>query len=146
MQRKLLLCLAATAALAACKQEAPVPAASAPAPAPAPAHTFAGGINAGVVGEILVPTADFQALQAIPIAIVECFGRFQPGVQAALQAIGILKDIETGALRPLGLSLGGLRHSRLTTSYWASAFRPLWIWVSALAPKRTNWLAPCLAL
>ena len=53
MQRKLLLCLAATAALAACKQEAPVPAASAPAPAPAPAHTFAGGINAADFGELV---------------------------------------------------------------------------------------------
>ena len=53
MQRKLLLCLAATAALAACKQEAPVPAASAPAPAPPPAHTFAGGINAADFGELV---------------------------------------------------------------------------------------------
>lgn len=53
MQRKLLLCLAATAALAACKQEAPAPAASAPAPAPAPAHTFAGGINAADFGELV---------------------------------------------------------------------------------------------
>ena len=53
MQRKLLLCLAATAALAACKQEAPVPAASAPAPAPASAHTFAGGINAADFGELV---------------------------------------------------------------------------------------------
>ena len=53
MQRKLLLCLAATAALAACKQEAPAPAASAPAPAPPPAHTFAGGINAADFGELV---------------------------------------------------------------------------------------------
>ncbi len=53
MHRKLLLCLAATAALAACKQEAPAPAASAPAPAPAPAHTFAGGINAADFGELV---------------------------------------------------------------------------------------------
>lgn len=53
MQRKLLLCLAATAALAACKQEATVPAASAPAPAPPPAHTFAGGINAADFGELV---------------------------------------------------------------------------------------------
>ena len=53
MQRKLLLCLAATAALAACKQEAPAPAAPAPAPAPAPAHTFAGGINAADFGELV---------------------------------------------------------------------------------------------
>jgi len=53
MHRKLLLCLAATAALAACKQEAPVPASSAPAPAPPPAHTFAGGINAADFGELV---------------------------------------------------------------------------------------------
>ncbi|WP_296252549.1 M28 family metallopeptidase [uncultured Stenotrophomonas sp.] len=53
MHRKLLLCLAATAALAACKQEAPAPAASAPAPAPPPAHTFAGGINAADFGELV---------------------------------------------------------------------------------------------
>ena len=53
MHRKLLLCLAATAALAACKQEAPAPAASAPAPAPAPAHTFAGAINAADFGELV---------------------------------------------------------------------------------------------
>ena len=53
MHRKLLLCLAATAALAACKQEAPPPAASAPAPAPAPAHTFAGAINAADFGELV---------------------------------------------------------------------------------------------
>lgn len=53
MHRKLLLCLAATAALAACKQEAPAPASSAPAPAPPPAHTFAGGINAADFGELV---------------------------------------------------------------------------------------------
>ena len=54
MQRKLLLCLAATAALAACKQEPAAPPAAAPtAPAPAPTHAFASAINAGDFGELV---------------------------------------------------------------------------------------------
>ncbi len=53
MQRKLVLCLAATAALAACKQEAAGPAAAQPAPAAAPAHAFASAINAADFGELV---------------------------------------------------------------------------------------------
>ncbi|WP_313645434.1 M28 family metallopeptidase [Stenotrophomonas sp.] len=53
MQRKLVLCLAATAALAACKQEAAAPAAAQPAPAAAPAHAFASAINAADFGELV---------------------------------------------------------------------------------------------
>jgi len=53
MQRKLLLCLAATAALAACKQEQAAPAAPATAPAAAPAHSFASSINAADFGELV---------------------------------------------------------------------------------------------
>ncbi|WP_313401898.1 M28 family metallopeptidase [Stenotrophomonas sp.] len=53
MQRKLVLCLAATAALAACKQEAAAPAAAQPTPAVAPAHTFASAINAADFGELV---------------------------------------------------------------------------------------------
>ncbi len=53
MQRKLVLCLAATAALAACKQEAAAPAAAQPTPAVAPAHAFASAINAADFGELV---------------------------------------------------------------------------------------------
>jgi len=53
MQRKLVLCLAAPAALAACKQEAAAPAAAQPAPAAAPAHAFASAINAADFGELV---------------------------------------------------------------------------------------------
>ncbi|WP_312916454.1 M28 family metallopeptidase [Stenotrophomonas sp.] len=53
MQRKLVLCLAATAALAACKQEAAGSAAAQPAPAAAPAHAFASAINAADFGELV---------------------------------------------------------------------------------------------
>ena len=53
MPRKLLLCLAASAALVACKgeQAAPVTAAPpAPAPTQAPTHAFDAQINAGDFG------------------------------------------------------------------------------------------------
>ncbi len=53
MPRKLLLCLAASAALVACKRDAEAPVASAPAPAPVPAHTFASAINAADFGELV---------------------------------------------------------------------------------------------
>ncbi|KRG64200.1 aminopeptidase [Stenotrophomonas humi] len=52
MPRKLLLCLAASAALVACKRDAEAPTA-APVPAPAPAHAFASAINAADFGELV---------------------------------------------------------------------------------------------
>ncbi|MCD9088478.1 M28 family metallopeptidase [Stenotrophomonas sp. SY1] len=53
MPRKLLLCLAASAALVACKGEEPATGAPATAPAPAPAHAFASAINAADFGELV---------------------------------------------------------------------------------------------
>ena len=53
MPRKLLLCLAAGAALVACKREEPANVAPATAPAPAPAHAFASAINAADFGELV---------------------------------------------------------------------------------------------
>ncbi len=53
MPRKLLLCLAAGAALVACKREEAAPAAPATAPAAAPAHTFSSAINAADFGELV---------------------------------------------------------------------------------------------
>ena len=54
MPRKLLLCLAVTAALTACKGEPQVPvAAPAPAAAPVATHAFSGDINAADFGELV---------------------------------------------------------------------------------------------
>lgn len=68
MSRKLMLCLAAAAALTACKREAPAPAANAappaaaPAPAPAPAHAFSTGIAQADFAE-LVKTLSSDAFE-----------------------------------------------------------------------------------
>jgi len=51
MPRRFLLCLAAGAALAACRQEATPP--QAPVPAPAPGHAFSTGINAADFAELV---------------------------------------------------------------------------------------------
>ncbi len=51
MPRRFLLCLAAGAALAACRQEATPP--QAPVPAPAPGHAFSTGINAADFAELM---------------------------------------------------------------------------------------------
>ncbi|UYC12631.1 M28 family metallopeptidase [Xanthomonas sp. CFBP 8445] len=68
MSRKLVLCLAAAAALTACKREAPAPAAdaapptAAPAPAAAPAHAFSTGIAPADFAE-LVKTLSSDAFE-----------------------------------------------------------------------------------
>ncbi|MBN8803480.1 MAG: aminopeptidase, partial [Stenotrophomonas acidaminiphila] len=51
MPRRFLLCLAAGAALAACRQEAASP--PVPAPAPTPVHAFSTGINAADFAELV---------------------------------------------------------------------------------------------
>ncbi|KRG37913.1 aminopeptidase [Stenotrophomonas pictorum JCM 9942] len=53
MHRKLLLCLAASAALVACKQEAAAPPATAALPTAVPAHAFASAINAADFAELV---------------------------------------------------------------------------------------------
>lgn len=68
MSRKLVLCLAAAAALTACKREAPAPAAdtappaAAPAPAAAPTHAFSTGIAPADFAE-LVKTLSSDAFE-----------------------------------------------------------------------------------
>ncbi|MCW0425057.1 M28 family metallopeptidase [Xanthomonas sacchari] len=68
MSRKLVLCLAAAAALTACKREAPAPAAdtappaAAPAPAAAPSHAFSTGIAPADFAE-LVKTLSSDAFE-----------------------------------------------------------------------------------
>ncbi|MBB5885731.1 M20/M25/M40 family metallo-hydrolase [Xanthomonas sp. LMG 8992] len=66
MTRKLVLCLAAAAALTACKREAPAadaaPPAAAPAPTAAPAHAFSTGIAAADFAE-LVKTLSSDAFE-----------------------------------------------------------------------------------
>ncbi|MCW0378696.1 hypothetical protein NB697_001542 [Xanthomonas sacchari] len=68
MSRKLVLCLAAAAALTACKREAPAPAAdtappaAAPAPAAAPTHAFSSGIAPADFAE-LVKTLSSDAFE-----------------------------------------------------------------------------------
>ncbi|MCC4593249.1 M28 family metallopeptidase [Xanthomonas campestris pv. cannae] len=68
MSRKLVLCLAAAAALTACKREAPAPAANTatpaatPAPAAAPAHAFSTGIAPADFAE-LVKTLSSDAFE-----------------------------------------------------------------------------------
>ncbi|MCW0466010.1 M28 family metallopeptidase [Xanthomonas sacchari] len=68
MSRKLVLCLAAAAALTACKREAPAPAAdtappaAAPAPAAAPTHAFSAGIAPADFAE-LVKTLSSDAFE-----------------------------------------------------------------------------------
>jgi Zn-dependent M28 family amino/carboxypeptidase len=53
MHRKLLLCLAASTALVACKQEAAAPPATAALPTAVPAHAFASAINAADFAELV---------------------------------------------------------------------------------------------
>jgi Zn-dependent M28 family amino/carboxypeptidase len=83
MPRKLLLCLAASAALVACKgeQAAPVTAAPpAPAPTQAPTHAFDAQINAGDFGELVKQLAS------------DAFEGRAPGTQGEELTVNYIRD------------------------------------------------------